>query len=60
MTSGPDEEAEAFAHAVRNATADGNSKALAELRALGDYPGDEPLTVERIIVYRRWAQHHGS
>jgi len=60
LISGPDNEAEVFAHAVRSATADGNSEALAELRALGDYPGTEPLTVERIVVCRRWAQHYGG
>lgn len=60
VISGPENEAESFGHAVRSATADQNEEALAELRALGDYPGVEPLTLERIVTCRRWAQHYGG
>ena len=60
VISGPENEVESFAHAVRSATADQNKDALAELAALGDYPGAQPLTLERIVVCRKWAQHYGG
>ncbi|WP_353113480.1 alpha/beta fold hydrolase [Microbacterium sp.] len=60
VVSGEENEREAFAHAWRSAEADGNAAALDELRALGEYPGDAPLTMERIVVCRRWAQHYGG
>lgn len=60
VISGPENEVESFGHAVRSATADRNEEALAELRALGDYPGAQPLTLERVVACRRWAQHYGG
>jgi pimeloyl-ACP methyl ester carboxylesterase len=60
VISGPENEVESFGHALRSATADQNEEALAELRALGDYPGSQPLTVERVVTCRRWAQHYGG
>lgn len=60
VISGPENEVESFAHALRSATADQNEEALAELRALGEYPGAEPLTLERIVTCRKWAQHYGG
>lgn len=60
VISGPENEVESFGHALRSATADQNEQALAELRALGEYPGAHPLTPERIITCRKWAQHYGG
>ena len=60
VISGAENEVESFGHAVRSATADGNEEALAELRALGEYPGAQPLTLERIVTCRKWAQHYGG
>ncbi|MDQ0643951.1 alpha/beta fold hydrolase [Microbacterium murale] len=60
VISGPENEVESFGHAVRSATADQNDEALAELRALGEYPGAQPLTIERIVTCRKWAQHYGG
>ena len=57
---GPENEAESFGHALRSATADRNEEARAELRGLGEYPGAQPLTVERIVTCRRWAQYYGG
>lgn len=57
---GPENEVESFGHAVRSATADQNEEALAELRALGEYPGMQPLTLERIVTCRKWAQYYGG
>lgn len=60
VVSGIENESEAFGHAVRSATLDENESALEELKELGEYPGLEPLTLERIVVCRRWAQHYGG
>lgn len=60
VISGPQNEVGSFGHAVRSATADQNDEALAELRALGDYPGTQPLTVDRVVTCRKWAQHYGG
>lgn len=60
VISGPENEEESFGYAIRSAAADQNKEALAELRALGEYPGAQPLTTERIITCRKWAQHYGA
>jgi len=60
VISGPENEEESFRHALRSAVADRNEQAISELQALGEYPGEEPLTVERIVTCRRWAQYYGG
>lgn len=60
VVSGEENEAECFNHAVRSATADQNEEALAELQSLGEYPGTQPLTIERVMICRKWAQHYGG
>ena len=60
VISGDENEVECFGHALRSAIADGNQQAVTELRALGDYPGPGPLTLERIVTCRRWAQYYGG
>jgi pimeloyl-ACP methyl ester carboxylesterase len=60
VISGPENEVESFAHAMRSATADQNDEAIAELHALGEYPGAQPLTIDRILTCRKWAQHYGG
>lgn len=60
VISGAENEVESFGFAMRSATADQNEEAIAELRALGEYPGTQPLTTERIVTCRKWAQHYGA
>ncbi|WP_270365650.1 alpha/beta fold hydrolase [Microbacterium algeriense] len=60
VISGPENEAESFGFAMRSAIADQNRQAIAELEGLGDYPGTEPLTMDRIVTCRRWAQYYGG
>lgn len=60
VISGPENEVESFGFAMRSAVADQNEQAVAELTALGEYPGSEPLTPERIVTCRRWAQYYGA
>ncbi|GLK51643.1 alpha/beta fold hydrolase [Maricaulis virginensis] len=42
------------------ARADGNAEAIADLTAIAPYPGDTPVTFERIGAEREWAVHYGG
>ena len=46
--------------AVAQARAHGNEAALKELQSIAPYPGDTPITRERIVIARNWAQHYGG
>jgi pimeloyl-ACP methyl ester carboxylesterase len=46
--------------AVAEATRRGNTAAVEELKKIAPYPGDTPITRERIIAARKWAQHYGG
>lgn len=46
--------------AISEATKFKNDTALAELKAISPYPGDKPITRERIITARKWAQYYGG
>ncbi|MGF6821894.1 pimeloyl-ACP methyl ester carboxylesterase [Microbacterium sp. ZKA21] len=60
VISGAENEIESYGFAMRSATSDENREAIAELQALGEYPGSEPLTTERIVTCRKWAQYYGG
>lgn len=60
VISGAENEVESYGFAMRSAAADHNHEAIAELEALGEYPGEEPLTTDRIVTCRKWAQHYGA
>ncbi|MES5813921.1 alpha/beta hydrolase [Pseudoxanthomonas sp. Soil82] len=49
-----------YDYAVAQARAHGNAEAERELAAIAPYPGDQPLTRERIVAARKWAQHYGG
>lgn len=49
-----------FAHGLEHARAEGNAEAVAELESIAPYPGDEPITRDRIIIARKWPQHYGG
>lgn len=49
-----------YDYAVEQATLHGDTAALRELASIAPYPGDEPITRERIVSARRWAQHYGG
>jgi pimeloyl-ACP methyl ester carboxylesterase len=49
-----------FAHGLEQARAHSNAAALRELESIAPYPGEEPLTRERIIIARKWAQFYGG
>lgn len=53
-------EALSFEFGLARAREDGNAEAVAELESIAPYPGDEPITRERIILARKWPQHYGG
>lgn len=55
-----DNERISFDYAVEQAKAHKNEAALKELESIAPYPGDKPITRERIISARKWAQFYGG
>ena len=55
-----DNERISFDYAVEQARSHDNAEALSELESIAPYPGDEPITRERIVSARRWAQFYGG
>jgi pimeloyl-ACP methyl ester carboxylesterase len=47
-------------YAISQAQQSKNDTALAELKSITPYPGDKPITRERIIIARKWAQYYGG
>lgn len=55
-----DNEQVSFDFAMAQARKDNNRKAIAELESIAPYPGNTPITRERIVKERTWAQHYGG
>lgn len=55
-----DNERVGFDFAVSEAKRHSNRKALSELESIAPYPGQTPLTPERIIIARKWIQYYGG
>lgn len=53
-------EAVSFQHGLQQAKLYNNEKAIAELNSIAPYPGEKPITRERIIIARKWAQFYGG
>jgi len=49
-----------FEYALAQAKAHDNQEALREMNAIAPYPGNQPITRERIIVARKWPQYYGG
>ena len=49
-----------FEFGLAQARAEGNEAAIAEMESIAPYPGDQPITRERIVVARKWPQHYGG
>jgi len=49
-----------YEYALQQARLHKNEAALKELATIAPYPGNEPITRERIIVARKWPQHYGG
>ncbi|HEV8332381.1 MAG TPA: alpha/beta hydrolase [Steroidobacteraceae bacterium] len=55
-----DNEKISFDYGMQQAQAHGNTAAVKEMEAIAPYPGDQPITRERIIIARKWAQFYGG
>jgi len=53
-------EAEGYEWALSEARAHHNADAERELTSLAPYPGDGPISIERIAVDRKWLQYFGG
>ncbi|MEZ4917940.1 MAG: alpha/beta hydrolase [Saprospiraceae bacterium] len=49
-----------FEYALAEAQKRNDTLALAELEAIAPYPGDGPLSAERVVVARKWPQFYGG
>jgi pimeloyl-ACP methyl ester carboxylesterase len=49
-----------FEYAMAQAKAHKNEEALRDLASIAPYPGDQPITRERIVVARKWPQYYGG
>ncbi|RPE80016.1 alpha/beta fold hydrolase [Vulcaniibacterium tengchongense] len=49
-----------FDYGMRQARLHGNEEAVREMETIAPYPGDRPITRERIVLARKWAQHYGG
>lgn len=47
-------------YGLQQARAHGNAEAVREIEAISPYPGDRPLTRERIVIARKWPQYYGG
>lgn len=55
-----DNERLSIAWGLGQARRHGNAEAVAEMESIMPYPGDEPITRERIVIARKWPQHYGG
>ena len=55
-----DNERLSFDYGLTQAKAHRNAPAVAQLESIAPYPGDKPITRERIIIARKWAQFYGG
>lgn len=49
-----------FEYGLERARAEGNAAAVAEMESIAPYPGDAPITRDRIVIARKWPQHYGG
>ncbi|MFD7155792.1 alpha/beta fold hydrolase [Kribbella sp. NPDC059898] len=49
-----------FEYALDQAREHDHTEALEQLASIAPYPGDQPVTRERIIIAREWAQYRGG
>lgn len=49
-----------FEYGLEEAKRRGNTEAVAEMQTIAPYPGDAPITRDRIIIARKWAQYYGG
>lgn len=49
-----------YAFALREAKAHGNKQAIQELQAMAPYPGNQPLTLDRLGTRSKWEMYFGG
>jgi pimeloyl-ACP methyl ester carboxylesterase len=49
-----------YDYALQQAKVHNNAEALKDLQSIAPYPGDQPITRERIILARKWPQFYGG
>lgn len=49
-----------YEYALAEAKRLGNQEALKDLQSIAPYPGDQPITRERIVLARKWPQYYGG
>jgi pimeloyl-ACP methyl ester carboxylesterase len=55
-----DNERISFEFGLQQAKMHGNAAAIEELESIAPYPGERPITRERIIIARKWPQFYGG
>lgn len=55
-----DNERISFDYGLAQAKSHANTAAVRELAAIAPYPGEQPITRERIVTARKWAQYYGG
>jgi len=60
VISTPENERISFDYALKQAKANNNEEALKDLESIAPYPGDQPITRERIVKARKWPQYYGG
>lgn len=55
-----DNERVSIGYGLAEAKRRGNDQAVREIEAIMPYPGDAPITRERIVAARKWPQHYGG
>lgn len=55
-----DNERISFDYGMQQAKKHANQAALQEMATIAPYPGQQPITRERIIIARKWAQYYGG
>lgn len=49
-----------YDYGVQQAQSHHNAEALKEMASIAPYPGHTPITRERIVIARKWAQYYGG
>ena len=49
-----------YDYGLHTARERGNAEAVREMESIAPYPGDQPITRERIVIARKWPQYYGG
>ncbi len=60
VINGMESERLSFDYGLKRAREENNVEAIREMESIAPYPGNLPLTRERVIIARKWPQHYGG